>query len=68
MSIQTPEPISGRLLDMDQTAAFLGIAKATLYTMVSQRRVPYIKVGSLTKFDKAHLDRWIEKHTVKPMG
>lgn len=68
MNVQSPGVKAGRLVDMNEAAAYLGVAKATLYTMVSQRRVPYIKVGSLTKFDKAHLDRWIAKHTVKPMG
>ena len=38
----------------------------TVYTMVSQRRIPYVKVGRLTKFDVADLDKWITKNKVIP--
>jgi excisionase family DNA binding protein len=35
--------------------------------MVSQRRIPFVKVGRLTKFDLAMLDAWINKNTVLPV-
>jgi excisionase family DNA binding protein len=35
--------------------------------MVSQRRIPYVKVGRLVKFDVALLDTWIKQNTVMPM-
>jgi excisionase family DNA binding protein len=57
-----------RLLNMDQARQYIGVAKDTLYTMVSQRRVPYVKVGRLTKFDPQLLDDWIKQNTVMPMS
>ncbi len=56
-----------RLLDVQEVATFTGLSASTLYTMVSQRRIPYVKVGRLTKFDPALLEEWIAKHTVMPM-
>ena len=53
-------------MDVGQAAAYVGLAKATVYTMVSQRRIPYVKVGKLTKFDKGLLDAWLKRHTVMP--
>lgn len=53
-------------MDMEQAAAYLGLAKATLYTMVSQRRIPFVKVGRLTKFDRSLVDAWLKQHTVMP--
>jgi len=35
--------------------------------MVSQRRIPFVKVGRLVKFDLALLDAWIAKKTVMPI-
>jgi excisionase family DNA binding protein len=35
--------------------------------MVSQRRIPYVKVGRLVKFDVELLDKWIKQNTVMPM-
>lgn len=39
----------------------------TLYAMVSQRRVPFVRVGRLVKFDVELLDKWIKQNTVMPM-
>jgi excisionase family DNA binding protein len=56
-----------RLLDVEQAAKYIGLSRHTIYTMVSQRRIPYVKVGRLTKFDMKALDAWIKKHTVMPV-
>ncbi len=57
----------GRLMSIQEAAAYIGLAVPTLYTMVSQRRIPYVKVGRLTKFDLGLLDAWLKQHTVMPM-
>ncbi|WHZ27567.1 MAG: hypothetical protein OJF51_002364 [Nitrospira sp.] len=54
-----------RLLNIRQVADYTGLSVHTLYTMVSQRRIPFVKLGRLTKFDRYELDRWIESHSVK---
>ena len=56
-----------RLLNITDVAAYTGLSVHTLYTMVSQRRIPYVKMGRLTKFDLALLDKWIQQQTVMPM-
>jgi excisionase family DNA binding protein len=73
MSNQTDEAVNQtvsvlpRLLDVGQAAKYIGLSRHTLYTMVSQRRIPYVKVGRLTKFDLKALDAWIKRHSVMPM-
>ena len=57
-----------RLLNIKETAAYTGLSVHTIYTMVSQRRIPYVKVGRLTKFDRTLLDKWLRDHTVLPMS
>ena len=54
-----------RLLDIKDVADYTGLSTHTLYTMVSQRRIPYVKMGRLTKFDRVELDKWIAAHSVK---
>ncbi len=56
-----------RLLSIPEVARFLGISQHTLYTMVSQQRVPFVKVGRRVLFDPDHLNRWIKQSTVMPM-
>jgi excisionase family DNA binding protein len=53
-------------LDVKEAAEFLGLATSTLYSMVSQRRIPYVKMGRRTKFDRRHLDEWLKQGTVLP--
>jgi len=56
-----------RLLTIQEVSKIIGVSKHTLYKMVSQRRIPYVKVGRLTKFDVTLLDQWLKQHTVMPM-
>jgi excisionase family DNA binding protein len=57
-----------RLLNIQEASQYTGLSVHTLYTMVSQRRIPFVKMGRLTKFDVALLDQWISKHTVMPVA
>ncbi len=56
-----------RLLNIQEASQYVGLSVHTLYTMVSQRRIPFVKMGRLTKFDIGLLDAWIKKNTVMPM-
>ena len=58
-------PIARRLLDIQEVATYTGLSVYTLYTMVSQRRIPFVKLGRLTKFDREEVDKWIAGHSVK---
>ena len=49
-------PIQPRLLSIDQVSQYLDLSVHTIYRMVSQRRIPYVKMGRLTKFDRAEID------------
>ena len=62
-----PDSLTRRLLTPTQAAQYLGIALPTLYTMCSQRRIPYVKIGRLNKFDTKQLESWITKHTILPL-
>ncbi len=56
-----------RLVDIRVVADYLGISPDTGYTMVSQRRIPYVKVGRLLRFDLKAIDEWIAQNSVMPM-
>lgn len=57
--------ITRRLLNIKEVADYTGLSPHTLYTMVSQRRIPFVKLGRLTKFDRYEIDRWIASKSVK---
>jgi excisionase family DNA binding protein len=60
-------PTLSRLISVPEATAYTGLSPHTIYTMVSQRRIPYVKVGRLVKFDEAMLQAWIKQHSVMPM-
>ena len=59
--------IERRLLTIQEASQYTGLSVHTLYTMVSQRRIPYVKIGRLVKFEKEQLDKWIKYQTVMPV-
>ena len=61
------KPIRGRLIDIRAVADYTGLSTHTLYTMVSQRRIPHVKLGGKLLFDVALLDEWIKQNTIMPM-
>jgi len=54
------------LMDMSMVAGQLGVTKNTLYAWVSQKRIPYVKIGRLVKFDRDDIDAWVEQQKVRP--
>lgn len=59
---QNPESmVKTRLIDVSCLADYVGLSTHTVYTMVSQRRIRYVKVGRLVKFDMGLLDAWIKQ-------
>jgi len=42
-----------------------GIRRETLYSMVSRRQIPHIRLGRrLVVFSRAELERWLDAHKV----
>ena len=54
-----------RLIDVQELSELTGLSKNTIYCWVSQRRIPFVKCGRLTKFDLQKIEEWIEEHSVE---
>jgi len=54
-------PMLGRLVGVDELARELGISRHTVYSWVSQRRIPFLKVGRLLRFDIHLIDAWLRQ-------
>jgi len=53
-----------RFLNVHEAAQYLGVTGGTLYAWVCYRRIPYVKIGRLVKFDLKQLDAWTQKNSV----
>ena len=47
-----------------EAAIYIGCTDQTLRQWTSRRKVPFVKVGRLTRFRKTDLDRWLEENAV----
>ena len=52
------------LLTIDQLAEHLGITTRHVRRLIAERRVPYLKVGKLVRFDPAELAGWLDGRRV----
>lgn len=54
-----------KLLNIDQVAEILGVAKATIYSWTAQKKIPHIKLsGRLLKFREKEIMDWISQRSV----
>ncbi len=54
-------------LDYEGVSALLNVPKGTMYALVSQKRVPHIRLSRrLVRFDRKELETWIAAHAVLP--
>ncbi|MFA6635709.1 MAG: helix-turn-helix domain-containing protein [Candidatus Omnitrophota bacterium] len=51
-------------LNIHELAEILGVSVNTIYSWISQRKIPYIKVGRLVRFDRNKINEWLETHSV----
>ena len=56
--------IQKRLLNADELSQMIDITRDTIYRWVSQRRIPFVKIGRSTKFDIDAIDEWIKEASV----
>jgi excisionase family DNA binding protein len=54
-----PAPLPA-LLDIAALAAWLGTSPRHIRRLVAERRIPYLKVGHLIRFDPPEIHAWLD--------
>ena len=49
------------LLDIDQLAKHLGTSHRHIRRLIAERRIPYVKVGRLIRFDPDEITAWLDR-------
>ena len=57
--------VERRLIGVQEVAHMLDMSKDTIYKWVTQRKIPFVKCGRLTKFDLQEIDNWIKRNSHK---
>jgi len=56
------------LIDIPGLAVTLGISVRHVRRLVAERRIPYIKVGHLVRFNPTDVASWLERFRVDPIA
>ena len=56
-----------RFIGIKECAEYLDVGINTIRTWVWQRKIPFVKMGRLIKFDLKELEAWIKKRRVEPI-
>ena len=67
MRVSDDLPLRAPLLDIDAVAVALGVTPRHIQRLVSERRIPFLKVGRFVRFDPGALDVWLDQHRVEPV-
>lgn len=52
------------LLNADEVSQMIDVRRDTIYRWVSQKRIPYVKVGRSTKFNIDAISEWLKEASV----
>ena len=56
----SPTPDDDQMMTMDEACQFIGKKRSTMYSLTSERRIPYRKRGNKLYFFKKELVEWIQ--------
>jgi excisionase family DNA binding protein len=59
--------ICPRLIDAETLSQVLGVSLRHVRRLVTERRIPFVKVGGLVRFDLIEVRSWIDQHRVAPV-
>ncbi len=54
------------LLTIDQLAVHLGVTPRHVRRLISERRLPFLKVGRLVRFDPKGIAQWLDGSRLDP--
>jgi excisionase family DNA binding protein len=59
--------LAAALLTYEQTAELLNVRIGTLYSWVSRRAIPFVRVGPrVVRFSRSDIDLWLAERRVTP--
>jgi excisionase family DNA binding protein len=71
--IQMPDPSRDMASTIDRMTGLLtatelfpliGVSRTTIYQMVADGGIPYLRIGTMIRFDPHAIAEWLREHTV----
>lgn len=65
MTTPIPPDESTALLDVKALAVKLSISQGHIYRLATEKRIPFLRIGTLLRFDPAVIDAWLDNRKVE---
>src|SRR5712692_34789 len=67
--VNSPEVMStpSTYWDIEALSQYLHIKRSTLYAWVEQRKIPFVKIHGLIRFQRDEIERWVESFRPQPL-
>lgn len=52
------------IMDVHELAAYLGIGKSKIYSLIRQKKIPASKIGRQYRFSKSVVDNWLKERII----
>ena len=62
-----PQASKDEILDKDGLAEYLNVESHWIYQKVSERKIPYFKMGKYLRFRKSQIDKWLDAQKVEAL-
>lgn len=59
--METKTITTKRFMNIHELSEFLGVCVNTIYSWGSQRKIPFVKVGRLLRFDRQKIEAWLSE-------
>ena len=54
-----------RYLGIKEMAEYIGIHEGTLRVWTCHKKIPYVKIGRLVKFDLREIENWLKEKRIR---
>lgn len=54
-----------RFATIAELSEYLNISRHTLYSWVSRKKIPYLKISGTLRFDMHDIDKWLKEKNVE---
>ena len=54
-----------RYLGIKEMAEYIGIQEGTLRVWTCHKKIPYVKIGRLVKFDLREIENWLKEKRIR---
>jgi excisionase family DNA binding protein len=53
-----------RFIGVEELETYLGISRNTIYSWIWLKKIPYVKMGKLVRFDLKEIGSWVQENTI----